>query len=353
MDKLSKMTTETLTQMIGNENIFLNFSKSLKSTISKAVDVYGENAKELVTIALIATSCGMVNAQDIQARDTMLLGGVAAGMIANGEKPSDIPTDCDVKGTNGLSVATGSMVGTAIGSNLGKGSGNTAFTILGGALGGVIAKAGENERMRAECAKQLGQYPGYSQNGSLSSSTILYQGVSQNGSPVYVTVQSSPGIAGLTGKIKGPNNVEDNDLIKSALDRSSVALVQSYDKLDIAAHKYIDVVRGKTTVGQSARYAVNDMEAAKGSATQQAQAVKLKEAELSFNYAYTEFAKKRSYFSNAADRAVEDGYNISGYAAALPYIKSPQSVDVAYAGSTQYNPYAVLQTTIKQQVKMR
>jgi len=352
-DILDKMAAEVLSQMVSNEDIFNNFSTKLK----KKLQTIGTS---VVLAGLLAIFSGFVHADKNVGKNmgTGLTISGLFGVLANESKPTDVPTDCDVQGVSGWKVGAGSAIGTLIGNQFGKGSGNTAATIVGAIAGAALAQSSENERIRRECVAKNSQrkieppapsYPAnthYSQTVSYPQSPILYQGRTDSGKTFYVTTNDSPGIAALTGKTIGYLDVEDDLIVKNALEQGLLGLEKSYENLDQAAQKYIQVSNGNTTISKLARYAVSDYDITKNSHLMRERRKQLENAKNDLQNAYNEYARKRSVFAHVADNAAIDGYDIRKYGYAIQYLTPPESVAISFDGKLP-NRYAVINSPVR------
>jgi len=220
---INKMSAEVFGQMSANGDISDNFSSSLKKSFLKI----GATA---VLAGMLAMSSGIANAGSNDTRNaTMSIAGLW-GVLTSGSVPNDIASDCDVSGTSGLKVGGAGALGAYAGSHVGGGTGKEIATVVGGIVGAAAAQSAEEDRMRRECAKKISQkvdkygIPTYATNSANVQSPILYEGRTTQGKSFYVTIQSSPGIAGLSGKVVGALEVSSDILVRDALDRGYVNL---------------------------------------------------------------------------------------------------------------------------------
>jgi uncharacterized protein YcfJ len=344
-DILNKMSAETLSQMAANGDISDNFSKGLKNNFLKL----GSTA---VLAGLLAMSGGVAHAENGTRNTTLTLAGLF-GVATNGSKPADTYVDCNVQGTSGMKVGAGGILGAIVGRQIGSGNGREVATVAGGILGAASAQASENDRIRRDCGRQIQQsqrngtgIPVYATNNASPQSPILYEGRTIQGRSFYVTQASSPGIGGLQGRIVGQLNVEDDPLVRSAMEKCSVQLPMAYDQLDISSQKYTQVMSGGTTVARLSRYAVDDNDVAPNSRLNQDNQMRLNQAKRDFDDAYSEYSRKRSVCASVSDNAVVDGYDISRYGRLLNYFTPPESATITYSGKLQ-NRYAVIPNPVR------
>lgn len=344
-DILNKMSAEALSQMAANGDISDNFSPSLKARFLKIGSVS-------VLAGLLSISSGLVQADNGTRNGAITLSGLF-GLLTSGSKPNDIPVDCNIQGTSGLKVGGAGALGAYAGSHIGGGSGKQIATIAGGVIAAATAQGIENERMRADCARQIEQsnrnhngIPGYATNSSSPQSAILYEGRTISGKAFYVTAKDSPGLAGLGGQVIGSLDVENDPIVKSAMEKGSALLGMSHENLDIRAQEYLKVMNGGTTVAKLSRYAVDDNDVASNSPLNKEQQMRMLLAKKNFEEAYSEYSRRRSVFANVSDNAVVDGYNISKYGQALSYFIPPESATVTYSGKLP-NRYAVVPNAVR------
>lgn len=363
MNKLKKMQAEVLSQMTVSEEISENFSAGLKNKINKV----GVMA---VLAATAFLSSGLAHANDSTGdkalRATVGLNAVT-GILVDGSKPSDIPADCNVQGTNGWKVGGGSAAGAYAFNQFGKGNGRAISTVAGALLVGSVVQSRENERIRQDCLKQIQQRqatqynnpnrgyspqptgynaPQYGYNNAMPTAPILYQGRNTQGLPYYVTVEDSPGLAALQGTRVGNLDVNGDPIVKGALDRSAHGLQDAYAKLDEAAQKYLQVANGRSSSGKLSRYAVSDEDVRAGANVIAQQQNNITTAKSQFEAAYTNYATKRAIFANIADNAAVDNYNIVNYADNLNYMMPPESASLTYNGKLP-NRYANLPNAVR------
>jgi len=341
MNKLHKMGAETLGQMIENEDISKNFSPSLKDKMLKV-------GMAAVMATVLSISSGMAHAGDNNSLTGMLGLSALTGLLANNTKPADAQpnnyqggqVDCNAA-KSGVKIGASGALGAFVGNHIGQGNGNVAATVAGGLLGMVVANSMENDRIRTECQR----VPNWN-NNIPANQAILYEGRRSNGGSFYVTVGDSPGIAGLSGKIQGQLDVNQDPIVRNAMEKGSVGLVVAYDNLDATARNYYAVLNGKTTAGKLSRYAIDPQEVSAGGATVQAHQMQITQAKMELDAKYTEYARIRSAFANVADNAVQDGYNITAYGQALPYFTPPKTVNVLFNGNT-VNRYETLPNAVR------
>jgi len=335
---LSKLSAETFSQMAADENISNNFSEGLtKKFLSLGATT--------VLAGMMFLSSGVAHADDTRNVAVGLSG--LFGFLSSGSTPKDIPSNCYVQGTSGLQNGVSGAIGAVAGNQIGGGRGKQVMTVIGAVAGVAASQSIENERMRKECAAQIAHanrvdgIPMYATNNSSPQSPILYEGTTINGKSFYVTMQDSPGIAGLAGKIPNGANVDSDGIVKSALDRGSRNLEIAYEELDREAKEYKQVTSGRTTIAKLSRYAVDANDVGANSELNRTYQNILAQAKQEFDQAYNQYAQKRSIFANVADNAVIDGFNISRYGNSLKHFVPPESATVTYSGKLS-NQYAVI-----------
>lgn len=335
---LSKMSAETFSQMAANGDISDNFTKGL---INKFLSI----GVTTVLAGLIALSSGTAQANDTRTAAITLSG--LFGLVSNNTKPNDIPSNCYVQGTSGMKTGLSGAAGGWLGSKVGDGSGQKVATVAGAIVGVVASQSSENDRMRRECAEQLAQnkqvngIPTYATNNRSPQSPILYEGRTIKGKSFYVTMQDSPGIAGLSGKITGGANVDADPIVKNAMEKGSDMLEIAFINLDKEARDYNQVASGQTSIAKLSRYAVDARDVGANSELNRTHQAMIDKEKREFDQAYAEYSRRRSVFANVSDNAVVDGFDISRYGKALQYFVPPESATVTYSGKLG-NSYAVI-----------
>lgn len=335
---LSKLSAETFSQMAADGNISDNFSKPLTNKfLNLGVIPF--------LAALMSLTTGMAYADDT--RNGVMAVSAVVGAVSHGHRTNDLASGCVVKGTNGVQNGIMGAVGGLAGNQIGGGNGKKAWTIAGAIAGIAFSQASENERMRKECAEQITQYkqvngiPMYATNNSSPQSPILYEGRTVTGRSFYVTMEDSPGIAGLAGKINGGADVNSDSIVKNAIETGAELLARAYLNLDKEAREYNQVASGKTTLAKLSRYSVEAYDVGSNSELNRANQAMLEKERKEFLMAYNDYSRRRSVFANVADNAVVDGFNISKYGQTLEYFVPPHSATVTYSGKLN-NSYAVI-----------
>jgi surface antigen len=337
-DILSKLSAETFSQMAANGDISDNFSKGL-------TDKFLSLGVTTVLAGMMFLSSGVAHADDVRTGAITLSG--LFGLMSNNTKPKDIPSDCYVQGTSGMKTGGAGAVGGWLGSKVGDGNGQKVATIAGAIIGVTAAQTSENDRMRRECSEQMAYnkkvngIPMYATNNSSPQSPILYEGRTVNGRSFYVTMQDSPGIAGLSGRVAGGASVDNDPIVRNAMEKGSELLAMSYKNLEKQAQVYNKVMSGRTTVAKLTRYAVDTNDVGANSELNRNNQAMLAQAKREFDMAYSEYSRRRSVFANVADNAVVDGFDISRYRDSLEYFVPPDSATMTYNGRLS-NSYAVI-----------
>jgi outer membrane lipoprotein SlyB len=335
---LSKLSAETFSQMAVNGDISDNFSKGLTTKFLNL-------GVTTVLAGMMALSSGVAHADDTRT-GAITLSGIW-GVMTNGSKPKDIPVDCQVRGTSGMKTGGAGAVGGWLGSKVGDGSGQKWATVAGAVIGVTAAQTSENDRMRKECAEQMtynkmvNGVPMYATNNSQPQSPILYEGRTVNGRSFYVTMQDSPGIAGLAGKVNGGVSVDSDPIVRNAMEKGSELLAMSYANLDKEAREYNQIASGRTSIAKLSRYAVDANDVGNNSELNRTHQAMIAQAKKEFDMAYSEYSRRRSVFANVADNAVVDGFDIARYGKTLEYFMPPESATVTYNGRLS-NSYAVI-----------
>lgn len=339
MKNINILGGEVLGQMLKEDKIFKHMSATLKTKTLKI----GINT---VLTSLLMVSSGVVQA-DTSLNGMLGLSGLV-GLLANNTSQDKNPgsnqdssINCNAK-KSGLQIAGAGALGSFVGNQIGGGTGKDLATVAGGVLAMVVANEKENASIRNACQS----IPTNITSNVDTTNAILYAGQRVNGGTFTVTVGDSPGIAGLSGKIKGTLDVNTDDIVKNALEQGSVGLVASYDNLDAAARNYYSVLNGKTTVGKLSRYTINPKETGIAGETVIKYQEQIDSAKNKLNQSYSDYASMRAYYANVADNAVLDGYDITAYNKSLPYFMPPKTVNILFNGQT-VNRYETLKNAIR------
>lgn len=330
---LTKLQNDTMSQMLGNENITESFTPKLKGKLLKVGIV-----SALAVTAFCSSGMAHAGTKGQKALNSMLGVSTLTGILSNGSRPADIPAGCNVQGTNGYVVGGAGAAGSYAMNQVGNGTGKEIATVAGGILAMSAAQNAENNRIREECARQLASKqntymnPSNVGNPQMPQAEILYAVKNQQGLPMYVTVNDSPGLAALRGQGRGTNDPASDPIVSNALNKSLQHMQVAYEALNQEAIAYVSLTHGRDTAGKLSRYAVDANEIQAGAAQDNAMRQKIADENNKFQIAFNNYAGARSVFAQIADNAAVDGFNLSGYNRALDLMKTPDSVQVAYDG---------------------
>jgi hypothetical protein len=339
MDKLNKLQNETLAQAAVSESISSNFSNGFKKKILNlgAAAFFG-------ILALSGT--GLAHADDFGAATGL---SALTGVLINGQKPNNLPPECaNVQGVNGWTVGGAGLAGSALGNNLGGGTGKTILTYGLGLLAASAVNNNEQQRITQQCnaivaenqarinqqnqqRQQQNNYPTNNHNNNTPTANILYQGISANGYSFYVTTENSPGLMALNGSRIGTLAPEGNSHVINGIQKSLNNLSNDYSNLDKAARNYLNIINGN---GENQVDYFNpdiNQNVNSGRVIQN----KVQFALQNFENAYNTYAKDRGIATHILDEAATRNYNLSNYSNYLPSFEPPQSAKVTYNSAYQ------------------
>jgi len=317
--------------------------------------------------------------------------GAVTGLLSNGNRPADIPINCNVEGVSGVKVgATGGIAGVALHA-LGA---NKGWSIAGGLLGAAVANNSETDRIRQDCLRQQannsgyyqqpqGNYPpqnngyapqpayvqpssynnnynngGYNNGGynngyaqqqaynnyqqapqtnyprypnsgisAMPSDMVVYATENAQGYVSYVNVNNSPGIASMRSQ-RGGTDPYSNQNVQRDMQETMNKMIQAHQNLQNESNNYLNVSGGRPIQGQQVLGGARDY---------------VDQANMRVQQALSDFSRERAFFAMTADNAANSGYNLSSYSNALNYMDTPQSVKVAYGGRN-INRFSTLKT---------
>lgn len=336
---VNKLVNSTIKQTMEIENIEHFLNDKLKS----AINFLGKSF--LIGVLSVGTVLAGSNSDNQNISNVMYGISAIGGMAINDYK--DVPPECaNIKGVNGWQIAGATAAGTLGGQYIGKGNGNKIARIaLPIAAGGLIAKK-ELDRISTECSQiiennrkkeeearlksQQSQY-GYSNNNYINNNIpqapILYQSVDAAGRIGYVTVENSIGLNSLYGNRLGAVNINTDDKIKDAVEKSLLGLKKSHLKLEESSKKYMDIVNGKNKDLKQYRYETNanELEKSRNIVSNMA-----KDALINFENAYNDYAEKRGIATYILDNAASDNIDLSVYKDTLNLFSPPESIKITY-----------------------
>ena len=316
---LTKLTNQVTSQILVDDRITKQIAKPLFNKINNV----GITSVLAVT-AFFATDLARADSS----LNTTLGLSALVGLLNNGSRPSDVPNDCNIKGTNGYIVGGAGAAGAYAMNQIGGGKGKKILTVAGGFLAATAAQNIENNRIRNECFKNQSQkvnYPRANQPNNMPQQMVLYATESNQGYVAYVHADNSPGIASMQGQ-RGGQDIYSNPELQRDMENSMTAMIRSYQILDSQSNNYLHVSNGRN-ISNNQYFSRNNLDQ-ENSRLQQA---------------LSDYSRERAFFAQKADNATVNGYNLNNFSQALNYMSPPSSIEVVYGG--RVNRFSTLKTT--------